>query len=164
MATRTPRDLFFDQLRDLYSAEQQLSESLPLLVTLTSCDELRNLLVAHARQTDQQLVNLYRMFARHGLVPGNDKCRAMEGLIEGGESHLRAVEEPNTRDLMMIAHCLRVEYYEIAAYGITQRLAEGIGFDHEAEILKQSLSEEEAVARGLRALEPKIFGRASQNP
>ena len=162
MKTKTPLDLFFDQLRDLYSAETQLSESLPKLVTMTSCPELRELLLNHSEQTNQQQTRLLGIFDHHGVAPGTDKCKAMEGLIEGGEAHLRNVDEPRTRDLMMIAHCLRVEYYEIAAYGITHRLGERLGFADEAAVLKQMLSEEEGAARGLRILECSVFDLAIQ--
>lgn len=162
METKTPLDLFFDQLRDLYSAESQLADALPVLVTLTTCPELRELLTTHTDQTHQQQARLLGIFDHHGLAPGADKCKAMEGLIEGGEAHLKTVEEPRTRDLMMIAHCLRIKYYEIAAYGITHRLGERLGLANEAAILKQMLGEEEATARGLRILECSVFDLAIQ--
>jgi len=160
MKTETPRDLFFDQLRDLYSVETQLAASLPRLVTLTASPELRELLMRHTDQTDQQRAKLIGIFDLHGLAPGNDKCKAMEGLIEGGDAHLKEVSEPTTRDLMMVAHCLRIEHYEIAAYGITQRLAEGLGLSTEARILKEILAEEEREALSLRVLECPIFNEA----
>lgn len=162
MKTETPLDLFFDQLRDLYSVETQLAASMPQLVTLTTCPELRELLMRHTDQTDQQRAKLIGIFDDHSVSPGNDKCKAMEGLIEGGDAHLKNVSEPRTRDLMMIAHCLRIEHYEIAAYGITQRLAEGLGLSTEAAVLKGILAEEEGAARALRVLETPIFNLAIQ--
>ena len=163
MKTKNPNDLFFDQLLDLYSVETQLAAAMPQLVTMTTCPELKELLMRHTDQTDQQRARLIGLFDHHGLSPGNDKCKAMEGLIQGGEAHLKGVEDLPTRDLMMIAHCLRIEHYEIAAYGITHRLAEMLGLSTEAAILKTILEEETHAARSLRVLEGPVFQRA-MNP
>jgi len=160
MKTKNPHDLFLDQLQDLYSLETQLAASMPGLVTLTTCPELREMLMRHTDQTDQQRARLIGLLSLHGLTPGTDKCKAMEGLIEGGDAHLKAVDEPPTRDLMMIAHCLRIEHYEIAAYGITHRLAEMLGLSTEAAVLKANLEEEMQTARSLRVLECPVFQRA----
>lgn len=153
----TPHDLFIDQLRDLCSMETQLTAALPELVLLSGHPALRELLIRHAEETDFQLSAIREILARHGNEAGEDTCKAMRGLIEGGEAHLKKVEHEPTRDLMMIAHCLRVEHYEIAAYQITQRLAQHLGLDSDVRILETLLDQETYTAAQLLALEPMIF-------
>jgi ferritin-like metal-binding protein YciE len=158
----SPADLVFDQLRDLYSMEEQINRHLPELVEMTTDETLRAHLIAHSQETGAQLDILLDLFRRHDETPGNDASKAIAGLIEGGSSHLEGVEDPSTRDLMVIAHCLRLEHYEIAAYDITSRLAGQLGWPEEAGILLGSLEQERAAAEGLLPLQPTVFEAANQ--
>lgn len=153
----TPFELLFDQLRDIHSAAVQLRKSLPVLVELSSSEDLRDLIAYHAEQNLDQIVQINTIFERYGESPGNDKCKAMAGLIEGGTAHLNDVRSPHTRDLMMIAHCLRIEYYKMAAYEITTLLSERLGLMREPETLSGMLAEEKEIASSLTLLEPELF-------
>ncbi|MES2707034.1 MAG: DUF892 family protein [Verrucomicrobiota bacterium] len=162
MKTRTPHDLLFDQLRDLHSVETQLLASLPVLAARADYNPLYELIAGHAIQTAGQAELATAMLQRHGTGPGGDKCRAMEGLIAGGDAHLDAVDVPRTRDLMIVAHASRIEHYEIAGYGIALRLAQRLGLEEEALILESILVEEREAARRLEELEPALFERAQE--
>jgi|GEM_PF-1144501 len=153
----TPRDLFFDQLRDIYSMEVQISQSMPHLVALCANESLRQLIERHAHQNCFQIAQISEIFERHGESPGDDTCKAIAGLIEGGTCNLRKVKDPHTRDLMMIAHCLRIEHYEMAAYDITTMLAGRLGMINEPELLSQLLEEEKDMAAALLQWEPVFF-------
>ena len=159
----TPYDLFFDQLRDLYSLESQLGASLPKLVGRISHAGLRGYLLHHAEQTEGQRVQLARIFAGHGVPAEGQRCKAMAGIIEGGELECGRVADAGTRDLMIISHCLRIEHYEIAAYGITSRLAGRLGLTTEAGILSAILSEEDFAMKALRELEYEVFQLAGHS-
>lgn len=156
-----PRDLFFDQLNDIYSMEVQICRTMPRLVALCENESLRELLEIHAQQNVVQITEIVEIFQRHDRTQGDDRCMAITGLIEGGNAHLEAVEVPHTRDLMMIAHCLRIEYYEVAAYQITIRLAGRLGTKHETEILSELLEEERDMAHLLLKCEPELFNIAN---
>jgi ferritin-like metal-binding protein YciE len=160
--TATPTDLLFDQLRDLYSAEDQLCDALPKLVDLIVNPPLRVAILNHIDETTGHFSELLRIFERHGVPAGSDRCQAMAGLIKGGESHLEGVNNEATRDLMMIAHCLRIEQYKIAAYEISLRLAGRLGFIIEAGVLSELHAQEKQMAAKLLELEPDIFGMAAQ--
>ncbi len=158
---KTPRELFFDQLRDIYSMEIQLCVSMPHLVTLCTSWELRDLMTKHAHQNCNQIAEIAAIFKRHGESPGDDKCKAMAGLIEGGTGHLEAVPSPQTRDLMMIAHCLRIEYYEMAAYEFTTLLSGRLGLKSEPAALSELLAEEKEMAMALMTMEGDLFAAAN---
>jgi ferritin-like metal-binding protein YciE len=153
----TPLDLFFDQMRDIYSMEVQICESMPHLATLCGDKDLQDLISRHARHTCSQIESIAAIFARHGESPGEDKSKAIEGLIEGGTAHLEGVDSPQTRDLMMVAHCLRIEYYEIASYEISALLSGQLGLMREPTILSELMAEEKHMVAALMDFEPNLF-------
>jgi ferritin-like metal-binding protein YciE len=159
--TNTTRDLFFDQLRDLHSMESQLCGSMPSLADLTHDGGLEEAIVAHAAETAEQRGAIEQIFARHGVEIGDDKCKAIAGLIEGGDAHLQSVGNHQIRDLMMIAHCMRIEHYEIAAYEITTDLASRLGMEDEAAMLGELLSQEKSMQNRLIEMQPYIFQTAN---
>lgn len=162
MKTETPHDLFFDQLLDLLSMEGQLAEAIPRLPELCHDAQLTEMLEAHAIETALHRAVVLQILEDHGVPTEMDECKAIAGLIDGGEKHLQAVEHPLTRDLMMIAHCLRVQHYQIAAYEITSRLADCLLLPQEAGLLQSALRYESAFAADLLALQPRLFETAQQ--
>lgn len=160
LAANTPFDLLFDQFRDIHSMEVQISESMPHLLSMCTNGRLRDLLASHADQNRNQIAEITAIFGRHGKSPGEDTCKAMAGLIEGGTTRLEEVGCPRTRDLMMIAHCLRIEHYEIAAYRFAGVLSDRLGLIREPAILGELLAEENGMAFALMALEPALFDAA----
>lgn len=156
----TPFELLFDQLRDIHSMEVQIGASMPVLASLCTNEELRDLIVRHAGQNRDQIAEITAVFERHGKSPGDDKCKAMACLIEGGAAHLEKVRFPHTRDLMMVAHCLRIERYEMAAYEFAALLSSRLGLMREPVLLREFLAEEKGMAAALMALEPALFDSA----
>ncbi|MCH8539770.1 MAG: DUF892 family protein [Opitutales bacterium] len=148
----TPRDLFFDQLRNLYRMEAQLVQSMPCLIALCTNDLLREILENHAHENGIQIAEILKIFERHNQLPGEDSCKDIAGLIEAGRSRLQAVEVPHTRDLMVIAHCLRIEHFEMAAYETTSRLAGRLEMMYEPGILADLHAEEKDMAFALLKL------------
>jgi ferritin-like metal-binding protein YciE len=159
----SPRDLFFDQLRDMFSMEMQVLEALPELIMLCHHQPLRQVLLNQLGQVEQQLVEITGIFKLARIPPGDDKCKAVAGLLEGGGAHLHAVTHRPTRDLMMIAHAMRISHYAIAACEISGRLAERLALTGEARTLAMILQRETQTADNLLDLEPEIF-RLSQAP
>lgn len=162
MKTETSRDLFFDQLQDLFSVESQLQISLPTVAGRAEDERLAALISNHVPETSKQLDAVARILTHHGYSPGGDICQAMEGLIAGGDAHFDRVEVATTRDLMIIAHCLRIEHYEVAAYTITSSLARQLGFEEEARVLRAILDQEQQAVERLLHLQPILFELATR--
>lgn len=154
---KTPIDLFFDQLSDIFSMESQLSDTMRHLASLAMDEELKAIIESHAGDSEEHRAMALGIFDNHGVAPAGDPCKAVAGLIEGGNAHLETASERQTRDLMLIAHCLRIEHYEIAAYEITIRLAENLGMDREARILRESFKDERKILERLLEMEQRIF-------
>jgi ferritin-like metal-binding protein YciE len=134
--------LFVHELKDLYSAENQILEALPKMAEKASNPELRQAFERHHRQTEEQVRRLERIFDSLEHQPGGHKCRGMEGLIEEGEEVMKDAESDEVRDAGMIAAAQRVEHYEIAAYGTARTYARMLGKEDAAELLQQTLDEE----------------------
>lgn len=146
------RDLFLDQLRDIYSVECQLVPALAELELLGSSPALRQELQHHVGQTRRQKERLERIGGTHGWDLGGDPSKAMEGLIDGGRTHVVQVDFPPARDFLIIAHTHRIKHYELAAYTVIVTLAERLNLHGDAKLLGASMQEEQVMDRSLAHL------------
>jgi ferritin-like metal-binding protein YciE len=135
-------DLFVDQLRDLYNAENQLVKALPKMAKKATHDELKSAFEDHLEQTRTHVERLEQIFDKLGAKATGKKCKAMEGLIEEGKEAMGEDAEPDVMDASLIAAAQRVEHYEIAGYGTVRTYAEILGDDESAQLLQQTLDEE----------------------
>jgi ferritin-like metal-binding protein YciE len=142
MELQTLRDLFVEQLQDLYSAETQLVQALPALASAASHDELRQAFEHHLEETRGHVSRLEEIFGEIGASPSGETCKGMAGLIEEGREFVRTTGDPAVRDAALIAAAQRVEHYEIAAYGTVRTLADQLELGHAGDLLDQTLDEE----------------------
>jgi ferritin-like metal-binding protein YciE len=138
------QDVFAEQLNDLRSAEEQLVRALPKLVGAASSDDLRQAFDEHLGQTRGHLERLQDLLATSGVAQTREVCVGMQGLIEEGSKVVEATGDPLAKDAALIAAAQRVEHYEIAAYGTAATLADLLGLDKAADVLGQTLDEEES--------------------
>jgi ferritin-like metal-binding protein YciE len=134
--------LFVHELKDLYSAENQILKALPKMAEKASAPELRQAFEMHHKETEEQVRRLEQIFDSLEHQPGGHKCVGMEGLIEEGEEVMKDAEDDAVRDAGMIAAAQRVEHYEIAAYGTARTYARMLGNEEAAKLLQQTLDEE----------------------
>lgn len=152
MQLQTLRDLFVEQLQDLYSAETQLVQALPKMASAASHEELRDAFEQHLAETREHVTRLERILGELGSTPGTETCKGMQGLIAEGEEVLSMQGEPSVIDAALIAAAQRVEHYEIAAYGCLRTYAQLLGNSEADRLLEQTLQEEEATDKALTAL------------
>lgn len=134
--------LYFDQLRDLFSAESQLIAALPDLTNSITDTDLRKTFQKHMGETRTHRARLQDIFFRHGLNPGGEECEAVRGLIKEARKHVARARSGSVRDAVLIAAANRIEHYEIAGYGTARAFAEVLGYPDDVEILGTSLEEE----------------------
>jgi ferritin-like metal-binding protein YciE len=134
--------LYLEELRDLYSAENQLVKALPKMAKGASSDELREAFESHLEQTKEHVERLTEIFDRLEEKPTGKTCKAMKGLIEEGSEMLEQEGDESVIDAGLIAAAQRVEHYEIAGYGTVRTFANLLGEDEAAELLQQTLDEE----------------------
>ena len=145
-------DLYIDELKDLYSAENQLLKALPKMAKAASAPELQTAFEDHLEETQGQVRRLERIFKKLDASPKGKKCKAMEGLIEEGKEVIEEDADPAVRDAALIAAAQRVEHYEMAGYGCVRTYARLLGYDEAADLLQETLDEEGAADKKLTKL------------
>ncbi|MDB5296568.1 MAG: hypothetical protein JWO31_2551 [Phycisphaerales bacterium] len=135
-------DLFSHQLQDVYDAEHQIMEALPLMAGAASSSDLKNAFNVHLMETREQAKRLEQVFKLLGTEPKRVTCPAMKGLIKEGNEAVTATGDPKVKDAALIASAQRVEHYEIAAYGTLRALARQLGQDQAAALFQKTLDEE----------------------
>ncbi len=136
------RDLYKEQLEDLYSAEQQLIKALPKMAKAASSEELRTAFEDHLEQTRGHAERIETIFEEMGEKLTAKKCKAMEGLVKEGSEVIEEDMEDSLKDAALIAAAQRVEHYEMAGYGCVKAYATRLGDEEAASLLEQTLDEE----------------------
>lgn len=158
-------DMLIDELRDLYSAENQLVKALPRMAKASTSAKLRQGFERHLQQTRRHAERLQQVCDELGASPKGKKCVAMEGLIEEGKE-LMSEDAPGTvRDAALIAAAQKVEHYEIASYGTVCAWAEQLGHRRALRQLQQTLEEEKQTDEKLSQLaEKSVNAKAAAEP
>ena len=157
------RDLYIDELRDIYSAETQLVKALPKMAKAATSDELRSGFEEHLEQTRGHVSRLEQIFEDLDEKPSGKKCAGMEGLVKEGGEMIKNEFEGEVKDAGLIGAAQRVEHYEIAAYGTVRAFAELLGDRNAVDLLSQTLEEEKETDKKLTQLASEINVEASQN-
>lgn len=158
----TIKDLLADEVKDLYSAEKQLTKAIPRMAKGSSNAELKAAFTAHLEETKAQVTRLEKVAELLGIKPTGKKCAGMEGVIEEGKEAVEEEGEDTILDLGLIGAGSRVEHYEMAGYMTAISLAEGIGAQDIVKLLKQTLQEEEAADKKLRTIASSLLSKAGK--
>jgi ferritin-like metal-binding protein YciE len=136
------RDLYIEQIQDLYSAETQLTKALPAMAEAATDPTLKTAFEEHLEQTKIHVERLEGICRNLQITPKKAGCKAMKGLIAEGKEMINFAAEPAVRDAGLIAAAQRVEHYEIAGYGCVRTYAEILGDEQMTAALQQTLDEE----------------------
>jgi len=136
------QDLYKDTLKDLYSAEEQITKALPKMAEHASSPELKKAFQAHLKQTEEHIKRIEQIFQSLDGKPGGKKCKGMEGLIKEGDELMKENADPAVLDAGLIAAAQKVEHYEIAGYGTARTYAQMLGMEDHARLLDQTVNEE----------------------
>jgi ferritin-like metal-binding protein YciE len=118
---------FIAELKDLYSAENQITKALPKMVKAASSNDLKKAFEGHLRETEGQIERLLEICSILGTAPKGKSCEGMKGVLEEGSSALHEIAEGDLSNAALISAALRVEHYEMAAYGTVRTYAELLG-------------------------------------
>lgn len=158
------RQLYVDELRDLYSAEIQLVKALPKMAKASSNSELRLAFEEHLRQTAEQVSRLEQIFEMLGEKPTGRKCLGMDGLVKEAAETMQEKYADPVMDAAIIGAAQRVEHYEIAGYGTVREFAHLMGEDGHVSLLEKTLEEEKQADTNLTHLAERINSQATAGP
>ena len=151
------QNVLIDELRDLYSAENQLVKALPKMAKAASSPDLKNLFTTHLEETKGQVERLRQVFGQLGKKATGEHCNGMEGLIEEGKDAIEKDEEGATKDVCLIGAALRVEHYEIAGYTAAIAIASTLGENEVVALLTDNLNEEKEAGKKVLAQSKPSF-------
>ena len=155
MKLTTLEQAFVEELKDIYSAEQQLLEALPEMVKAASNSELKAGFKTHLAQTKEHVTRIEHVFGLLEEKPTAHTCQAMKGLLKEGKEIIEEDAENNVHDALLIAAAQKVEHYEIATYGTLCTWARHLEREDIKTVLGQTLAEEEETDKILTALAQK---------
>ncbi|WP_158941746.1 ferritin-like domain-containing protein [Granulicella sp. S190] len=158
------KDVLLDELRDMYSAENQLVKALPKLAKGAKDAKLKALFTAHLEETKGQVERLKEVFAHLEEKATGEHCNGMEGIVEEGKDALEKDEEGASFDCGLIGAALRTEHYEIAGYQATIAMAKTLGMQDVIDLLTENLNEELAAAAKITEAAAPILMKSSEEP
>jgi ferritin-like metal-binding protein YciE len=147
------KELFVEELRDIYWAEKHLTKALPKMRKAATSTELANAFEQHLTVTENQIGRVEQVFELLDMTPRAKKCEAMEGLVKEAQAVIEDTDDGTaTRDVALIIAGQKVEHYEIATYGSLTQLAKTMGRDDIAALMQQTLDEEKQADQTLTDL------------
>jgi len=161
MAQKTLLTFYVSELKDLYSAEQQLVKALPKLVKSAETDELSEAFANHLEETKNHVTRLEEVFESLGENPKGKKCVGMEGIVKEGAETIDELEG-KVLDAGLIAAAQKVEHYEIAAYGSVCAYAKLLDRSDDLNLLKETLEEEKRADEKLTELSENVNQEAAE--
>jgi ferritin-like metal-binding protein YciE len=156
MKAESLQDLYLEQLKDLYDAENQLIKALPKMAKAASSAELRNAFEKHLEKTKEHAQRIETIFEGMGEKAKGQKCKAMEGLVKEGSEVIEEDMADGVKDAALIAAAQRVEHYEMAGYGCVRTYANLLGDSEAANLLEQTLQDEKEADELLGGLAEQI--------
>ena len=162
MTQKNLKSLYVDELRDLFSSEQQLIKAIPKMAKAANSDELRKGFEEHLDQTRGHATRLEQILTGLGEPVKGKKCKGMAGIVSEGGEIMSEDFEGALMDAALISAAQRVEHYEIAAYGAVHAYAELMGETEAAALLQQTLDEEKETNQKLTDLSEEINSEAFQ--
>jgi ferritin-like metal-binding protein YciE len=156
METNRLKHLYVEELKDLYSAENQLVKALPKMAKAATSRDLKAGFEEHLEQTKGHVSRLEEIFKELGESPKGKKCKGMEGLIKEGGEMIEEEPAPEELDAGLISAAQRVEHYEFAGYGCVATYAKLLGEDDAEALLRETLNEEKTTDEKLTELAGNI--------
>jgi ferritin-like metal-binding protein YciE len=160
MSVTSIEQLLIDELKDIYSAEKQITKALPKLAKAATSPELRAAFESHLQETMGHIERLDQIFETLGKSSRGKLCHGMQGVLEEGSEVLDETEKGDVRDAALISAAQRVEHYEMAAYGCVREYAKLLGQKEVANLLNQTLEEEKAADEKLGTIAKQVNSEA----
>jgi ferritin-like metal-binding protein YciE len=163
MSVTNIEELFLSELKDLYSAEKQITKALPKLVKAATSEQLREAFQSHLEETEGQIERLEQIAEQMGKKLTGKTCEGMKGVLEEGTEVVEETEKGSSvRDAGLITAAQRVEHYEMAGYGGVIAYAKLLGLNDAVSLLQETLEEEKAADQKLTKLSQTINKQAQQ--
>ncbi len=166
-ALRSPEDMFTTELKEIHSAERQLSRAIPRLSKKVSSQRLRDLLEQRLEQGEALIEKLEDALDEMEAPKARPKNIAAEGLIDDVNQHLDEVEDERLIDPLLLASVQKIEHYCIAAWGAARSMGELLGKEDVVKTMEEVLKEgkeldDEMTKLAEEEINPKMMSGAEE--
>jgi ferritin-like metal-binding protein YciE len=155
-------ELFHDTLKDIYFAEKKILSTLPKMAKAAQNEELKAAFEKHRSETEGQVERLEQVFAIIEKKPQGKTCAAIVGITDEGAEIIHEYKGSPALDAGLLAAAQAVEHYEISRYGTLKAWAEQLGLDDAAELLQETLDEEEATDEALTEIAKSAINQQAE--
>lgn len=162
MSLESLADAFLDELRDVLSAEKQLTKALPKMAKKATSPQLKKAFESHLAETETHVERVEQAFEETGKAARAKTCEAMKGLLKEGSELMEEDASPEVMDALLIAAAQKVEHYEIATYGTLCTWAKALGYTKALKLLKQNIAQEEAADKKLSQIAETVNAEAAE--
>lgn len=152
MNMKTLKDLFLDELADMYDAEKRIVKALPKMAKAVTCTGLKGAIEKHLQETHGHVTKLEQVFQCFDMEAKGKTCEATKGLLEEGDEIASDFKGSPAINAAIISAAQKVEHYEMASYGCLHEWAGLLGNQKAASLLEDILNEEKAANQGLTEL------------
>jgi ferritin-like metal-binding protein YciE len=149
---KTLKDLFVNELADIYDAERRITKALPKMAKAATFPDLRKAILSHLKETEGHVKKLDQVFKSFGMKAKGKTCEATVGLLNEADQIAREFKGSSAINAALISAAQKVEHYEIASYGCLHEWAELLGNKTAAHLLKQILDQEKSANESLNEL------------
>jgi ferritin-like metal-binding protein YciE len=155
-------ELFHDTLKDIYFAEKKILSTLPKMAKAAQNEELKAAFEKHRGETEGQVERLEQVFAMIEKKPEGKTCAAIVGITDEGSEIMQEYKGSPALDAGLLAAAQAVEHYEISRYGTLKAWAEELGLDDAADLLQETLDEEEATDEALTEIAKSAINQQAE--
>jgi ferritin-like metal-binding protein YciE len=138
------KDLFLDELADIYDAERRTVKALPKMAKAATCDKLKEALMAHLKETEGHVKKLEKVFQAFDVKAKGTTCLVTVGLLEEGAELAADFKGSPAINAALISAAQRLEHHEMASYGCLHEWAGMLGNMTAAGLLQEILDDEKA--------------------
>jgi ferritin-like metal-binding protein YciE len=149
MPTGSLKELYLDELGDLYDSETQKILMLPRLAEAARSSELRDALAKQCQEARLHLERLDLIFTHWGEERRTRRCAGLAGIVQEADDRVNDPATDLARDVAIIGAAHRIAHYEIAAYGAARLYARWLSRVDDARLLEETLEEEGRADRRL---------------
>ena len=155
-------ELFHDTLKDIYFAEKKIVATLPKMAKAAQNQKLKAAFEKHRKETEGHVERLEQVFGMIDKKPQGKTCAAIVGITEEGAEIMDEYKGSPALDAGLLAAAQAVEHYEISRYGTLRTWAEELDLGDAAQLLQETLDEEEATDEALTELAESVVNQEAE--
>lgn len=145
-------EMFFNQLKEIYSAEKEIADRFGAIADMATTDELKDLIKEQVKEAKEQQRELEEVFKTLKREPFGVSSDVMSALIGDIEKVKKFKYVPAVQDAAIILGIQKIKHYEMATYGSLKAFAKNLDLKGVKEKLDAIIEEEGRIDHALTSI------------